>query len=205
MPCRRSLALLLGLVACADRTVGGDTDATSTGAMSSSTSTAEPTSTGTTGDQTECLELMYELDEPSMPPWMATCTLPELCPGEQALVFQLGTGDIFDPQTVETDDLPRARCMAAALRDRTPGQIRWWSDEVGREYSLEILGDLVLARSIETITELIDGFDAQEALFALRPREFFEACAFGDAMEVWLCLMDAVEPGCLPGPLACPR
>lgn len=209
MPGRTARALLLGLAACTGRPVEGDTDATSTGTGASSTSTStttgepDPTST-TTGAAGPCLELSYDVDDPATPVWMLTCGLPELCPGEDPLIFQVSGDDILAPQTVEVDDIERARCMAAALRDRIPGQIRWWSEAAGHDYSLEILGETALVRSIESITMLIDGFDAYEALRRLHPPEFFAACADGDAMQVWLCLMGSVEPECLPGPLACP-
>lgn len=216
---RSALAFLLALAACTDRPIGGDTDATSTGGETTTTSTTstttptttgEPTSTGsTTGDEAACLEAAHRGDGYPMD-WMLTCDLPELCPGEDLLVFQLGIDDLLDPGTVDVDDLERARCMAAALRDRTPGRLEW-AVVVGFEaifypLGLEVLGDTALAHAVRfpVTLDLPGPKNVHESLHLLRPPEFFADCADGDAMQVWLCLVDSVEPDCLPGPLACP-
>lgn len=145
---------------------------------------------------------MYETPE-SPPSWMLTCGSPELCPGDGPLIFTLGSTNTYDPGSAETADLERARCMAAALRDRTPGQLHFWSGEVGREFSLEILGELALGRSVATINDINDSYGAYEGLYRLHPPEHFFACAAGDALQVWLCLVDFGPDACEPGPLPC--
>ncbi|MBZ5712777.1 hypothetical protein [Nannocystis pusilla] len=211
---RRLFPALLGLAAaCTDRPIGEDSE---TGATTSTTSTATtttevPTSGSGEPDTTTeaaepCLEHSYSDPDPDA--WMLTCGLPELCAGDEPLVFITSSDDILDPGEVQVDDLQRARCMAAALRDRSPGQIAWWhvADVVVRlsPVSLEIAGDRALAHSV---ADNVHGSqpNVHEAVYPLRPPEFFAACAEGDALAVWLCLMDSVEPTCLPGPLACPE
>jgi len=210
----RAFAALLGLAAaCTDRPVGEDTDTGSTSvATTTSTTTAEAPTTGTasgepdttTAEAEPCLELEYTSDV--QPTWMLTCGLPELCPGDEPLVF---TTTKIDAGEVEVDDLDRARCMVAALRDRSLGQIAWWQvadvDVIWAPLSLEIVGHTALTRGVRGSPELLSGIDTYEAIRPLRPPEFFAACADGDALAVWLCLMDSVEPMCLPGPLSCPK
>src|SRR5690606_6141448 len=107
------------------------------------------------------------------------------------------------------DDLERARCMVQALRDRTVGQFSWLAvaDSVvfADPLSLEILGDAALSRSRRGVVELIAPDNAYEGLYLLRGPDFFSACKGGDAMALWLCLVDPVVPGCLAGPLPCPE
>jgi hypothetical protein len=214
---RRALVVvLLGLAsACTERPLGEDSDATSTstGTTSEPASTAELPTTGATSDASStteaeappCLELRYSDDAPQT--WMLTCGLPELCPGDGPLMFFTSTGDVSDPGVAKVNDLERARCMVAALRDRTFGQLTWWID-VGFVYtaSLELLADdAALTRSVDT-SELIDPapLNVREGLHPLRAPGFFADCEDGDATQLYKCLMDSVLPECLPEPLMCP-
>lgn len=217
---RRLFPALLGLAAaCTDRPVGEDSETgstTSTASTATTTGTAtEVPTTGTASGEPEsttkpaeaCLEHEYAGEFP--PAWKLTCGLPDLCGSEEPLMFTTSNLEVFDPGEVEVEDLERARCMAAALRDRSPGQIAWEQvvgvDAVWAPLSLEIVGDAALVRSVRGVKEGIIDEDTFEVIRPLRPSEFFAACAEGDALAVWLCLMDSVEPTCLPGPLTCPE
>jgi hypothetical protein len=210
---RRVLTALFGLAAaCTDRPIGEDTDAGSTTSTATTTTAAtEAPTTGTTSSEPDttaepCLEHSYTSGHPLV--WKTTCGLPELCSGDEPLMFTTTNIDAMDPGEVEVEDLERARCMAAALRDRAPGQFAW-SQVIGTEViwspiSLEIVGDTALVRNVQGI-HVPELDDTHEAIYPLRPPEFFAACAEGDTLAVWLCLMDSVEPTCLPGPLTCPE
>ncbi|WP_434418135.1 hypothetical protein [Nannocystis pusilla] len=218
---RAWLPLLLTL-ACGPNPAPGDTDSQST---STSTSTSEPaattTSTPTTGgldmmSEAACLEEIYPGDLSTAPELALTCGGPELCPGDDAIIFKLdGPGladDLSSPTSVETD-LERARCLAKTLRDRTPGQFLFIpviGTEIPYVFGLEIIGDLVVARSDRGTCEAIEpeppSCHVQERLRVLRPPEYFADCVDGDALALWRCLLDPVEPepACAAGPLACP-
>ncbi|MDC0722284.1 hypothetical protein [Nannocystis bainbridge] len=209
------LALVTLATACTDRPVGEDSDAgSSTTSNSTTTSTATtesptteaPTTGGTTDAPDPCLEHRYASGGSHA--WMLTCGLPELCGGAEPLLFSTTTLEPSAPEEIEVDDLDRARCMAAALRDRTPGQIAW-SQVVGPDVifsplSLEIVQGTALVRNVDGLQEFVLP-DTYEGMYPLRPPEFFAACAEGDALALWQCLMDAVEPACLPGPMTCPK
>ncbi|WAS93494.1 hypothetical protein [Nannocystis punicea] len=215
---RRTLSVLLSFAAaCAARPVEDGTEAgsstTSTTSTTAVTTTLEGTTaeTPTTGESTTeapqpCLEHNYTGGAPGA--WMLTCGLPELCGGDEPLTFFTTSPDALAPGEVEVDDLERARCMAAALRDRTLGQITWWHvvdvQVVSAPVSLEIVLHTAFVRSVAGST-LLEQDDTYEGIYDLRPPEFFADCAEGDALAVWLCLVDAIEPQCLPGPLGCPK
>lgn len=220
----RARFLLLLALACGP-TPGNtsDTEPGSTGSTdAASTSTTDTTSVPTMGspDATTgeaCIEDIHPGDfwfgeEPTL-----TCGAPELCADDSPLQFELDgpgvlDGDFSNPTTVETD-LERARCLIAALRDRTPGQFVFLpvhTPDILHVYGLEILGDLAVTRSDRAECELIapepKSCYAHERLRVLRPPEFFASCIDGDARTLWLCLYDSVEPdpACHPGPFACP-
>ncbi|MFY0540517.1 hypothetical protein [Nannocystis pusilla] len=78
-------------------------------------------------------------------------------------------------------------------------------------FGLEIVGELVVARSDRGSCEAIEpapkSCHVRERLRVLRPPESFADCIDGDALALWRCLLDPVEPEpvCAAGPLACPR
>ncbi|MCY1008584.1 hypothetical protein OV079_24085 [Nannocystis pusilla] len=216
---RAWLWLLLPL-ACGPAPAPGDTDSQST--SSSASEPANPTTSApTTGGldmmtEAACLEEIHPGDlgfgsEPAL-----TCGGLELCPGDDPIVFQLdGPGlaeDLSSPTSVETD-LERARCLATALRDRTPGQFLFVpviDTEIPYVFGLEVVGELVVARSDRGLCEAIEpepkSCHVHERLRVLRPPEYFADCVDGDAIALWRCLVDPVEPepACAAGPLACP-
>ncbi|MCY1070577.1 hypothetical protein OV090_37900 [Nannocystis sp. RBIL2] len=220
---RAWLPLLLTL-ACAPKQEPGDTDSQST-STSTSTSTSEPatttTSTPTTGavdmmTEAACLEDIHPGDLWPGVDLALTCGGLELCPGDDPIVFQLDgpelADDLSSPTSVETD-LERARCLATALRDRTPGQFLFMpviGSEIPYVFGLEIVGELVVARSDRGSCEAIEpepkSCHVHERLRVLRPPEYFADCIDGDALALWRCLLDPVEPepACAAGPLACP-
>ncbi|PCC73589.1 hypothetical protein SAMN02745121_07337 [Nannocystis exedens] len=210
------------LLACAPELAPGDTDSQTTG---TSTGTGEPTTSTTTAPTTGAVDMMIEaacLEDihpgdlwPEIEP-AVTCGGLELCPGDDPIVFELDGPGIWDdlstPTSVETD-LERARCLATALRDRTPGQFMFLpvrGREVLHLFGLEIVGELVVIRSERASCELIypepKSCHVKERLRVLRPPEYFADCVDGDALALWRCLLDAVEPepACAPGPLSCP-
>jgi hypothetical protein len=214
--------LLLLALACGPNPAPGDTsaeEASSTGPADASTSTS---TTGPTTGQPEttgeaCLEDIHPGDLWGGEGPVLTCGAPELCPGEQPIWFELDgpdifDGDLFNVTTVETD-VERARCLVAALRDRTPGQFIFVPTHdvyTLHVYGLEIVDDLALTRSDSADCVLIAPepkyCHVRERLRVLRPPQFFADCIDGDARDLWLCLYDSVEPepACHPGPLACP-
>lgn len=215
---RRLLASLLGLAAaCTERPTSEDTDGDTTTAVTTSataSTTADVPTGGTTDEDTAmtepCLEQTYN-GESSPAAWMLTCNLPELCPGAEPLMFEVESDlDLLEPGAVTVDDLERARCMLEALRDRTQGHVTWdilLDDAVVRAaFSLEIVLDRVLVHSARFPVELIEPgpHNIHERYHQLRESEFFHDCLAGDAKAVFLCLVDAAVPECLPGPLLCP-
>lgn len=209
-----ALVMILGLATCGPELATNDPES-GTGDTSTSTSTHELPTTGgddtpdgTTG--TACLEVEYP---PKWGPgddlgWELGCGFPELCPGDEPLVFSI-EGDLDAPISVETKDLERGRCMAAALRDRQLGQFAFTPIDqgglvVGR-YSLEIVGEQAIARSEPSLCQLQNLCETHEALRLLRLPSFFSECVDGDAKALFLCLSDSIlpEPACLPGPLPC--
>jgi hypothetical protein len=82
---------------------------------------------------------------------------------------------------VSTDDIDRGRCMAAALRDRTPGQT-FFAAEYGligwHAHAIEIVGELGVLRD-----SVVDDFFAEyhERVDMLLPPADFEECAVGPA------------------------
>lgn len=222
---RRPLVLLLGLAAaCTDRPLGEDTDATSTttgtttGTTAATTSSTAPTTSSTdapttsaTGDpgnatsdpEAPCIEERYDDVDPQT--WVLTCGLPELCPGESPLVFVTSTGDVADPGVAKVTDLERARCMVAALRDRTFGQLTW-SVDLGFVVtaSLEIFApDTAIVRDVGPDNSSEP--NVNERLHPLREPEFFADCVDGDDTEIFICLRDSILPECQPGSLECPN
>jgi hypothetical protein len=179
--------------------------------------TEDVTSTPTTGDPGEdststgaaCLEFEKPWTGEFPPHWQLGCDAPTLCPGEAPLVVFL-EGEWNDPTSVEIEEPERARCFIKALAGRTFGQFDFSPvvDGSPDSLSLEILGDLAVARSAPGGCKL--SFPSpcrdREALRVLRPPGFFEDCVEGDARALWLCLSDALEPlpACGTGPLACP-
>lgn len=203
--------------------VGSGADGTSTTATSSTTgspTTGVPASTGTqdTGPAEECLEAVHGGTLQAGEPQQLTCGVPELCADEGALVFRLEGVDAVmanyeDASAATTDDIERARCLATALRDRTPGQFIIHpriGDDLLDGFGREVLGDLVVERWDRYICKLIFpepvGCRVHERLRVLRPPAFFADCVEGDAFALWRCLLDAFEPEpvCVAGPLACP-
>ncbi|MDC0716490.1 hypothetical protein [Nannocystis bainbridge] len=217
-----ALPLLLAL-ACGPAPAPGDTDAEPT---STTTSSTTGTTTGTTlapttseGDTTTgeaCLEAtrpgeLWSDQEPAL-----TCGGPELCPGGDPIYFELD-GPIFDGDfsapTSAVTDLERARCLAVALRDRTPGQFMFMpghSPQVLHVFGLEIVGEFAVTRSDRSGCELSHpepkSCHVRERLRQLRPPAFFADCVDGDALALWQCLYHAAEPepACAAGPLVCP-
>lgn len=177
--------------------------ATTTGEPATSSSTTDaPATTGTTGDPGVCLD--WEANDPGLefPPELS-CGLPELCAGDGPLQFVIDGGTIEDPDAVSTADLQRARCMAAALRDRLPGQIRFGTEfGLGSDdYELEILG----ASAIRRRSYMQDfSFDKHVRVRPLLPADAYAACAEGTAKEIWACLRKGFEDVCVTGELACP-
>lgn len=166
--------------------------------MTSSTTEA-PTTTGEPG---VCHD--WAANDPGLefPPELS-CGLPELCAGDGPLQFEIDGGSLENPDSVSTADLTRARCMAAALRDRLPGQIRFGAAHgLGSDdYELEILG----ADAIRRRSYLQDfSFDKYVRVRPLLPAEAYEGCAQGTAKEIWACLRTGFEDVCVTGELACP-
>jgi hypothetical protein len=228
----RRASLLLLAFGCAPKSVPGDTEdptdasADTTGTTDPTTGTTDPT-TGTTATPTTgepdattgepCLESVHPGDLLFGESPELTCGAAELCPGDGPITFQLaGPGladhDFSSPSSAETD-LERARCLAAALRDRTPGQFLLLPVDGGEIlyiFGREVVGELALERSELAECVLIapepKSCHVRERLRVLRPPEFFAACVDGDALALWKCLHDAFEPepACAPGPLVCP-
>jgi hypothetical protein len=229
MTSHRSLASLVAFALACGPGSPGDTAAStlgtttlSTGGPYASSTGADPTSTSSGGSTTptsgcNSLEIFHpgELWSDEAPE--LTCGAAELCPGEDPIVFALVgegllDGDFLSPSSAETD-IPRARCLAAALRDRTPGQfllLPVQGNEVLHIFAREIVGDLAVERTDRAGCELIapepESCYVHERLRELRPPEFFATCIEGDALALWLCLYDAFEPesACVAGPLSCP-
>jgi hypothetical protein len=148
-----------------------------------------------------CLD--WETFDPGDPfPPELTCGLPELCPGDAPLLFMVA-GPPADPTTVEVADLDRARCMAAAMRDRQKGQVFFSVDEGGWDnlYELEILGPQAILRHHLHIDFNVEKWARVRELL---PSEQYDTCSAGDAREVWLCLTQFYMEECVTGQLACP-
>lgn len=187
------------------------TTATTADPTTEPTTGSTPTTDATTGADAACLERVYEpkyagVDDPE---WELGCGAPKLCPGEGPLLFRI-EGEPADPSAVATPDLPRARCMLAALRDREVGQLDFLADLEGGIvlglFAIELLGAQAITRVEPGACDLLSPCLTQERLRALQEPAFFAACVDGDARDLWLCLIDAVlpDPACAPGPLACP-
>lgn len=207
--------MMLGVASCGPELATNDPES-DTGDIGDTGDTmhASPTSEGgdtadaTTG--TACLEIEYpaKWGPPDDLGWELGCGFPELCPGDEPLVFLIEY-DLGVPISVETKDLERGRCMVAALRDRQLGQFAFMPIDqggpvVGR-YSLEIVGEQAITRAEPGLCELLFPCKTYEALRLLQPPSFFSACVDGDAKALFLCLSGSIlsEPACLPGPLPC--
>jgi hypothetical protein len=189
-------------------TEGSDTELTSTGSTSDATPTTSTAATVsgddsgtssttdlTTGDETTggttgpaCLQIDHGGDPgqwPEQPEF--TCGLSPTCPGEGTVVFK----PTFPGST--TNDIDRARCMAAALRDRTPGLLEF--EESGTVHTLEVLGEQVIRR--EEYEGIGFGYSWFEWVEPLQPPEFFADCAEGTASEVRDCLIFATTDECV--------
>lgn len=179
----------------------------STGAPTTGESTNDATTgtTGTTDDPSTGEPACLDVHEFGFDPDLEfTCGLPELCPGDASLVFDLA-GGVEDLGVESISDVERARCMIAALRDRTPGHfmIRVWpKDQLGEdELRDEIFGDTAARRRVSQNDFNIDRF---EFVKPLRPPQFFADClADGSDSALWACLWDAFEDTCVTT-LACP-
>ncbi len=206
-PCWFLCALL---TACGPETATteGSSDAASTGAASTSsgetttqpTTSAADTSNATTDASTTtggvCIEFKTEIydDAPTQP--LNTCGLGELCPGDGPLWYT------DDGKGWQTDDFMRARCMAAAMRDRTPGQIQYQQPALGHDiYTLEILGEQVIVRN-----DYVNDFNYaySERVTFLKPPEFFAECAVGTGNSVHGCLENGFTDECATT-LDCPN
>lgn len=212
-----SRIVLLCLLACGPEpattdTTGGSSSSTSTGAStgqptggdgSTGTTTGDVSSdTGATTDAGVCHD--WEATDPGQDfPSELSCGLPELCPGDAPLEFILAGGSLESPDSVTTADIARARCMAAALRDRTPGQISFGAPlAIGSDhYVLEILGPTVIRR--RSMSEDF-AFDKYVRVRPLLPPDAYAGCAEGTAKQVWTCLTKSFEDVCVTGELACP-
>lgn len=181
------------------------------------TSTTAPTSTdgtmtdATTGDATTidlttgdtCLE--HTIGDPGDWPeeLVLGCHLDELCAGETPLEF-----DPLEKSGWTVDDIDRARCMATAMRDRTPGKLLYQQTdpenggETGDFFVIEIHGEQVSLRHEHE--GLGFGYDYLERVTFLREPAFFTACAGGTATEVHECLTQGFTDECATQ-LECPR
>jgi hypothetical protein len=185
-----------------DSSSGGTTTApttdTPTGSTSDPPTTAStgPDTDSSTGEQTTgsaCLEFANDRvnDDVAV---QFTCGLPLLCGGGEPVFFFAGDG-------VTTDDIETARCLAAALRDRTPGTIQYQQPSLGHHVTtIEILGEQAVHRD-----DFLQDFNwtYDEKVTFLRPTEFFTDCAEGSAFAVFNCLEDAFLDECA-GELECP-
>ena len=209
-----AFVMILGVASCGPELATsdpesdtGDTGDTGDTMPASPTSEGGDTADATTG--TACLEVDYPKQRPGDDlGWELGCGFPELCPGDEPLVFLIEY-DRGVPTSVETKDLERGRCMAAALRDRQLGQFAFMPVDQGGQVisrsSLEIVGEQAIARAEPGWCELLGPCETHEALRLLQPPAFFSACVDGDAKALFLCLSGSVlaEPACLPGPLPC--
>ncbi len=219
---RRSLPLVL-VIACGPVDVDPGGTSTSETGDTSETGAVPTTGSETTGGPLDmggaeqCLAVHYPGDLWTGP-LQLTCDAAELCAGEGRLWFRLEGVDFFEPDydaatAAETNELERARCLARALRDRTPGQFLFapiLGDDTPYLFGREIVGELVVERGEANGCKLLApepvGCHVNERLRVLRPPEFFAGCVDGDALALWRCLFDAFapEPECVAGPLTCP-
>lgn len=188
-----------------------DTDATSTGGTSTGEATTQPTTStdvtgsasSSTGDATSDATTgaaYIETDKhEEIPEQSMTCGLPELCPGAVPLTF-----DIIEPDGWTTDDIDRARCMAAAMRDRTPGIVSFqhYGGNAGEDLrTIEILG----GQAIVTHTESSDfNVDYTERLVLVQIPAYFDECANGSASAIHQCLTEGFDVVCIDT-LTCPE
>lgn len=161
------------------------------------TSASDPSAGTTTSEHSTdgagCL--FWEASDPEQqyPPEF-TCGLPERCPGDGPLVFVVD-GPLGDPDSVQTDDIDRARCMAAALRDRLPGQM-FFGRQLGLGFDrreLEVVGLDVIDR-LDYIEDF--NFEKTATILPLLPPDDFAECAEGTALQIWMCLTRSYEEAC---------
>ena len=162
----------------------GDTttgDGTTTDAITTSESTA-----GSTGSA--CLDFSPwdPRNYPEEPHF--TCGLEPLCPGEGPLVLTRKNDAWI------ASDIERARCMAAAMRDRTPGQLRFQTSEDNDFHTLEILGEQVIV--VYEVHGLGFGYDYDERVTFLKPPDFFAECSIGTATSIHTCLTKGFTDEC---------
>lgn len=166
-----------------DATTGDGTtsDATTTGMT-----TSESTSDGTTGPA--CLDFSPEdpQDYPEQPHF--TCGLAPLCPGDGPLTLLL-------KNTIwVASDIDRARCMATAMRDRTPGQLHFQTEESDDFHTIEILSEQVIV--VDEYHGIGFGFSYDERVTFLKPPEFFADCSIGTGAEIHTCLTQGFTDVC---------
>ena len=167
-------------------TTGGGTDGT-TGEVPTGTTEDGSSGEGTTAAPV-CLEFFNARVNDDVVVQF-TCGLPTLCGDGEPVLF---VTDGLDGWTV--DDIERARCLAAALRDRTPGVIAYQEPALGHHiFEIEILGEEVVVREdwLEDFT-----WDYRETVTFLKPIEFFVDCAEGSAFAVHKCLSEGFTEEC---------
>lgn len=99
--------------------------------------------------------------------------------------------------TIDTTEEP-LRCVLEALRDRTPGTVRWTDDtncnQERREVELTIFADGTAWQS-ESGHEFGYGSAGPIVVGALRPAEDFAACLASPEPEQWeSCLRNTLQP-----------
>lgn len=169
-------------------TSSGEVPTGTTGEGSTGTTIEEGSSGEGTTAAPVCLEF-HDGRVADTPVVHFTCGLPTLCgDGEPPLFIPEGN----DGWTV--DDLERARCMAAALRDRTPGVIAYQEPALGHHtFTIEILDEEVVLRE-DWLEDFNWSYD--ETVKFLKPTEFFAACADGSAFALHGCLGEAFTEVC---------
>lgn len=179
---------------------GAPTSSSGQGTSSASTTSGDASS----GTTSSVLCLDWEAPDPGEAfPAALTCGLAELCAGAGALQFTVDGGSLTMPDAVSTDDIQRARCMASALRDRTPGVLRFTVPlSLGSDdHELEILGDDAIRRHAY---QNDFNFEKSVRVRPLLPPADYAACAEGTAKQVYLCLVAGFVDACTGGAPRCP-
>ncbi len=164
------------------------TDLTTTGTSDTSGTTTDDLTTGDSTTDPACLEISITdpRDFPEQPHF--TCGLPALCAEQEPLVF------LWEVGGWTVSDIERARCMAAALRDRTPGQLRYQDEENDDFHTLEILGEQVIV--VREYHGIGFGFSYDEHIASLDSSLVFANCLNGTADDLHTCIRDAFTDVC---------
>ncbi|MBA3546277.1 MAG: hypothetical protein H0T76_07340 [Nannocystis sp.] len=164
--------------------------------------TGAPTSGEPSTGEPVCIDFYMEQYDPNeeITPPLFTCGLPELCPGPDGkpLVFTQ------ENDLVATKDIERGRCMAKAMRDRTPGLFRFtvWPILGFDTTTIEILGETILVRR-HVLSDFNEDYGERgHQLFA---PEKYTPCVDGPAAVVLKCLTDGYSEACVSEPLSCPN